>query len=323
MQVNFASVYYQRLNQTHTDMKKLFLLTWICLSLQACVIDETLDNIVPKSSDNVSIRYVQNTMIVDLGDATADIYSYNGEGATFIKEADTPTLLYEPTTIPWENSGFTYAYAEAVKKTDWQKNLEYHEAFATIAFIITNKEKSLHLEVRNIELCNIATDGIFHFPKYSTNVGWDINTQDGSLSLQTDTCTIEHGDSVILSKTKRLPVIPQTTNRWLSNSLPQKGVGSYILLDCRIFNISGEQQGYQPDKDNPIWSDEEGGFAKLAIPIKLDIKTGVNYTVHLSLESNCPWYNIEGTVPQKILRPIVFSPTVEGWKDGDDINITT
>lgn len=303
-------------------MKKLLFLSGICLLLQACVADETLDDIASKTASNTSTNYAQNTMIVDLGDSTADIYTYNGKGVTFLEDTDTPSLLYEPSGIPWYESGFTYAYAEAVNKTGWEKNLEYHEAFAKIAFSITNKEKSLHLEIRNIELCNVATEGIFHFPKNATNAGWNIKSQDGNLSFQTDTCVVEYGNSVIFPKTENLPVIPQTTDSWLCYYNPLTDSGSYILLDCRIFNIGDEQAGYQPDKEMPIWSDGDNGFAKVAIPIQLDLKIGINYTIHLTLENGCPWYNIEGIIPQKILHPIMFNPTVNGWSDGENVDVT-
>ena len=50
--------------------------------------------------------------------------------------------------------------------------------------------------------------------------------------------------------------------------------------------------------------------------------TNKSYTISLKLENYCPWYNIKGEVPGRILCPIVFDATVEDWQDGGDIYLS-
>lgn len=303
-------------------MKKTCFLIFASVSLHACVVEESLDEIIENRTYDVSMQITDNSCIIQSGKKLMDIYTYDGKDGTLTTVGNRPAIIYEQKSDDWLGSGFQYAFAEQVYQYTNTDDLQYRDAFSRINITVSNEEKSLYLEVREVGLYNIATSGTFLFPWNKYNTSWNIDSQDKHLIYRSEIHSLLPGETVSLTDDNYLPVIPQYTDMWVADCNPQPGDGSYLLLDCRIFSLSESEKGFQPNEDKPIWAGTDGNFEKVAIPVQLDLKMNKSYTISLKLENYCPWYNIKGEVPGRILCPIVFDATVEDWQDGGDIYLS-
>lgn len=257
--------------------------------------------------------------ILQTGDA--DIYAYNGEGGEFSWTENTLLLHYKQGQ-DWWNSGFKYMASIQKNESEDTMQMGFKDAFGFLKFRITNKEKAFHLQIANITLCKVCTNGTFVFPSVNNSAYWITDEPIGSLFTTLDTIDVSANNNEVFLPDKPLPIIPQETQAWDATSLPVFSQGSYLILNCRIFNVSNADIGYQKNVDTAFWCSEDGGFANIAIPISLDIEIGKTYIVDLIFESNCPWYICQNGHVGKLLQPITFVPQVDDWENGNSINIS-
>ena len=250
----------------------------------------------------------------------ADIYAYNGEGGEFSWSGNTLSLHYKQGQ-DWRNSGFKYMASTQKKEMEDTKHMKFKDAFGFLQFRITNKEKAFHLQIADITLCKVSTTGTFVFPSVNDSAYWITDEPSGLLFAEQDTIDIGGEKSELFFMDNPLPVIPQKTKAWNATSLPVFSQGSYLLLNCRIFNVSNVDIGYQENVDTAFWCNEDGEFADIAIPISLDIEIGKSYIVDLIFESNSPWYICQNGDVGKLLQPITFAPEVDNWENGSSINM--
>ena len=244
------------------------------------------------------------------------IYAYDGKGGEYIVDNGMPAIYYKQTKENIYEDSFNYAVI-----TEQDAETSFHPAFSNVKFQIKNNHKGLYLKINSVGLGNIAREGVFHFPFDSISAGWSGTHHIDDIVIPIEEIGLEEGQSYIFPEEQYLPFIPQSNKAWNTQYSHWSDKGSFIILDCIIYNVMDLERGYQSEKDYTIWCGENETFAQVHIPLNIDFRMGENCIVEISLEGNCPWYDASGTFPEKILNPIIFYPTVDDWTDGGDINI--
>lgn len=126
-------------------------------------------------------------------------------------------------------------------------------------------------------------------------------------------------------------LLPQNTTAWdpETNPLPgaEKNTGSYLLVDCAIFNVAGDEY---TDGDVCLWGElKEGTWntKELAIPVTFDWQQGKKYVYTLVFGEGNGGYDPDPEPdpdpenPDPVLVPITFEITVEDFElvDGGEI----
>ena len=177
------------------------------------------------------------------------------------------------------------------------------EAFAQVSIRIQNQMPDLHLMVEGIRLCNIHLSGTYHFGTEEEAPYWETDTTRGTITFDTGQLQIAPNEEASFPQEGSIPFIPQTAKAWNPSILPQRSVGCYLLLNCKVFN------------EITIWGDEKGNCAEAAIPLSVHFQSNQPSVIVLTLAPNCPWYNIQGTSPQPLFVPIMFDVSVEDWEE--------
>ena len=128
-------------------------------------------------------------------------------------------------------------------------------------------------------------------------------------------------------------LLPQNTTAWNpeDNSLPgaEGNTGSYLLVDCAIFNVAGDD--YDADGDVCLWGEPQGSgwtTKELAIPVAFDWQQGKKYVYTLVFGEGNGGYNPDPDPedpdpedPDPVLVPITFEITVDEFVpvDGGEI----
>lgn len=127
-------------------------------------------------------------------------------------------------------------------------------------------------------------------------------------------------------------LLPQTTTAWdpEANPLPgaEKNTGSYLLVDCAIFNVAGTD--YAEGDDVCLWGElKEGTWntKELAIPVAFDWQQGKKYVYTLVFGEGNGGYDPDPDPdpdpedPDPVLVPITFEITVDDFElvDGGEI----
>lgn len=131
---------------------------------------------------------------------------------------------------------------------------------------------------------------------------------------------------------KAMLLLPQKTAAWdpEANPVPDAAgnTGSYLLVDCAIFNVAGTD--YAEGDDVCLWGkqDEEGAWTtkELAIPVAFDWQQGKKYVYTLVFGEGNGGYNPDPEDPDPedpdpVLVPITFEITVDEFVpvDGGEI----
>lgn len=120
---------------------------------------------------------------------------------------------------------------------------------------------------------------------------------------------------------KAMLLLPQTTTAWSPETHPdpkKENTGSYLLVDCAIFNVAGDD--YAEGDDVCLWGkqDEEGAWTtkELAIPVAFDWQQGKKYVYTLVFGEGNGGYNPDPEdpdpeKPEPVLVPIKFEIKVD------------
>lgn len=125
-------------------------------------------------------------------------------------------------------------------------------------------------------------------------------------------------------------LLPQKTAAWDPETNPLPGAvgntGSYLLVDCAIFNVAGDDYA---DGDVCLWGELQGSEWKtkeLAIPVAFDWEQGKKYVYTLVFGEGNGGYNpdpedLDPENPEPVLVPITFEITVDEFVpvDGGEI----
>ena len=173
-------------------------------------------------------------------------------------------------------------------------------AFAEVQFEICNETSNLHLTIERMKLCRIHTSGSYHFPTEYKGGYWETDSLSSALAIETGTIELAPNQQTTLLADQPLQLIPQYTSAWTPKVHPSEDDGSYILLDCKITYTSNDE--FLPQTE-------------VAIPLKLQLKSGQKDTIGLTLKDRCSWYYIDGSTPSILLNPITFDVSVEDWEN--------
>ena len=210
--------------------------------------------------------------------------------------------INDPNTAKQENS-FFYSMDTTINGTKTPDSQSIpNEAFAQVSFRIQNHMPDLYLEVESIRLCNIHLSGTYHFATETQNPYWETDTL-STLSIETGQFELAPDEETSFPQVGSIPFIPQATRPWIPVTIPQHSQGSYLLLNCKVFNSV------------TIWGDENGNCAKVAIPLSVNFQSNQPSVIIITMAPNCPWYNIEGSSPQPVFAPITFDVTVDDWEE--------
>jgi len=116
-------------------------------------------------------------------------------------------------------------------------------------------------------------------------------------------------------------LLPQKTNAWDPETNPLPGAagntGSYLLVDCAIFNVAGDD--YAEGDDVCLWGEQKEGAwttKELAIPVGFDWEQGKKYVYTLVFGEGNGGYNPDPEDPdpenpEPVLVPIKFEIEVD------------
>ena len=198
---------------------------------------------------------------------------------------------------------------------DLQKQEIPEEAFSHVQLNIRNEMPNLYLIVESIQICNIHLSGTYHFPTEFSKGYWETDTTQTSLTIETGAIELAPHQEFLFPQEGTLSFIPQSNRAWNPIILPQNCTQTYLLVNCKIYNIYNTDKGYQEGKEALIWGDEKGNCAKLAIPLSVHFLSNQEYSITVELSTDCTWYNINGSQPVPALVPITFDVSVNDWEE--------
>ena len=198
---------------------------------------------------------------------------------------------------------------------DLQKQEIPEEAFSHVQLNIRNEMPNLYLIVESIQICNIHLSGTYHFPTEFSKGYWETDTTQTSLTIETGAIELAPHQEFLCPQEGTLSFIPQSNRAWNPIILPQNCTQTYLLVNCKIYNIYNTDKGYQEGKEALIWGDEKGNCAKLAIPLSVHFLSNQEYSITVELSTDCTWYNINGSQPVPALVPITFDVSVNDWEE--------
>ena len=160
------------------------------------------------------------------------------------------------------------------------------------------------------------------------NVDFDKTSVPGTNTLVSLTTKNEDGKEY---NSNAMLLLPQKTTAWdpEANPLPgaEKNTGSYLLVDCAIFNVAGDDYA---DGDVCLWGELQGSAwttKELAIPVAFDWEQGKKYVYTLVFGEGNGGYDPDPEPdpdpedPDPVLVPITFEITVDDFElvDGGEI----
>ena len=219
------------------------------------------------------------------------------------------------------------------------------------------------MEIAGVKVANVKNKGDFTFPTASTDDNIEhpesgtsagsatIGTQgswkleDGVATYETDFTNVklvgngevqnltdftgEHKDNSTFGNVMLL--MPQTTTAWTPNTTypsptTEGQTGSYLLVDCVIYNVSGES--FDATNDLCLWGTEgEGGTyttKELAIPANFTWEQGKKYIYTLVFGDGNGGYDPDpepGPDPDPVLVPITYEVSVDEFVNGGEMDI--
>lgn len=215
---------------------------------------------------------------------------YNEESAN-IKDLDTAK----------QENALAYSMDSSINGTKTSDSQSIpDEAFAKVSLCIQNHMPDLYLEVESIRLCNIYLSGTYYLAGEAQDAYWETDTL-STLTIETGLFKLAPNEEISFPQVGGISFIPQTTDSWIPTVLPQYSKGSYLLLNCKVYNTV------------TIWSDVDGNCAEVAIPLSVNFSSNQSSVIVITMAPDSRWYNIEGTTPQPVFVPITFNVTVDDW----------
>ena len=191
--------------------------------------------------------------------------------------------------------------------------LNFRHALSQIVFNAKNTNENLYVEVSGVSIVNVANKNTFAFPVANTDNNMEDADHDGSFGneinydgswgkwnaltsgatvypVNFETVKVE-GNKTLVDlttnatikdeyNTNALLMLPQTSTAWNPADVPAPGVngnadnGSYFLVNCAIYNVSGDS--FDPDVDTPLWAKKDE-HKQVAIPMTINWEQGKKY----------------------------------------------
>ena len=240
--------------------------------------------------------------------------------------------------------------------------LNFRHALSQIVFKARNESKNIMVKIAGVKVVNVKGSGTYSFP----NVDTDININDGNdggadypastgglgtwaladglaaYGVDFATVSVPATATDNTSKTVDLTsaegenkqnadammLLPQSTKALTLNGASTfPGTGSYILVNCLIYNIADGEGGEGDDDEVLIWGEGEEGAAVstyktkwLAIPTDFNWEQGKRY-VYTLVFGHGEGGIIPGPNPEPVLVPVTFEVSVDNFVNGNNADI--
>lgn len=284
-----------------------------------------------------------------------DFYAHVNAGTTFALNSGAPTFNnFTVESAVGSQVDLLYAVKKGETKETTPVQLNFRHALSQIVFKARNESENIFVQIKGVKVKNVKNSGTYTFPtttdhnlptsgtadsenrgswaladtKAEYNVTFSLTDVKGSKTNPTVVnLTDEKGTALML--------MPQTTNAWNPEKNPdpdgstagsEATTDTYLLVDCVIYNVSGEGSDL-PGDNVCLWGDGSNGSyttKELAIPVKFDWKEGKKYTYTLVFGNGNGGYNPDpdpGTDPDPVLVPISFEVTVDEFLDGGSYDV--
>ena len=288
-----------------------------------------------------------------------DFYAHVNAGTTFALNNGAPTFN-NFTVEPAVGSQVDLLYAVKTEQTKGKTpvTLNFRHALSQIVFKARNESENIFVQIKGVKVMNVKGSGTYTFPTADTDdnlpetdspdqpattrgswnltgtkAGYevdfslkDVNGKKGATNADAVNLTDEKGTALML--------IPQTTEAWVPTDYAApdaaENANSYLLVDCVIYNVSGEGSDL-PGDNVCLWGDGSNGSyttKELAIPVKFDWKEGHKYTYTLVFGNGNGGYDPDPDPdpddpdkPEPVLVPISFEVTVDAFLDGGNYDV--
>ena len=284
-----------------------------------------------------------------------DFYAHVNAGTTFALNSGAPKFNnFTVESAVGSQVDLLYAVKKGETKETTPVQLNFRHALSQIVFKARNESENIFVQIKGVKVKNVKNSGTYTFPtttdpnlptsgtadsenrgswaladtKAEYNVTFDLTDVKGSKTNPTVVnLTDEKGTALML--------MPQTTNAWNPETNPDPDgstagskatTDTYLLVDCVIYNVSGEGSDL-PGDNVCLWGKEENGSyttKELAIPVKFAWEEGKKYTYTLVFGNGNGGYNPDpdpGTDPDPVLVPISFEVTVDEFLDGGSYDV--
>lgn len=254
---------------------------------------------------------------------------------------------YEVPTEVANQKDLMYAFTNCSKGT---VNLNFRHALSQIVFRAQNKNDNLHVVIEGVTICNLAGKGSLMLGSYRTDGNINDHKGNGTLADRNGWKVSKDIDAKILAggntdysvtfnpvavpgdgevypltsendtdkefSSNAMLLLPQTTTAWepkTDNAEPgaETQTGTYFLVNCKIYNVTYPDKGYQPGYEADLLLHE----GPAAIPVAFDWKEGKKYTYTFVFgDGNGGYIPVPpGPDPEPVLTPITFNVTVDDF----------
>lgn len=234
-------------------------------------------------------------------------------------------------------------------KSDDPVRLNFRHALSQIVFEAKKTNNNIHVEVSGVEVHNVANTSTFTYPTEATDdkVGEhqenaadsiDYNSQAwGTWGTPTGSAdyAVEFDDGIeVTSEGKSLTskndtdkefnanamlLMPQSkTTAWNPKTSPKVTTGTtgtYLLINCCIYNVANPTEGFDEDTDVALWG-TQNKHKKLAVPASFAWEQGKKYIYTLVFGQGNGGYNpepVDPENPEPVLVPISYTITVDDF----------
>ena len=227
--------------------------------------------------------------------------------------------------------------------------LNFRHALSQIVFNAKNTNENLYVEVSGVSIVNVANKNTFAFPIANTDnnieddnhdgsYDYTINYEDGSWGkwntltsgatvypVNFETVKVEGNNTLVDLTTNKneystnaLLMLPQTSTAWNPNTVSSPGLvgnasnGSYFLVNCAIYNVSGDS--FDPEVDTPLWA-SQAEHKQVAIPMTINWEQGKKY-IYTFIFGEGGGYIPDPDPdpdPDPVLIPVTFKVTVDDF----------
>ncbi len=284
-----------------------------------------------------------------------DFYAHVNAGGAFVLNSGAPTFnSFSVASDVGHQVDLLYAVKKGQTKSETPVTLNFRHALSQIVFKARNESENIFVQIQGVRVKNVKNSGTYTFPtttdpnlptsgtadsknrgswvladtKVDYNVTFSLTDVKGS---KTNPTVVNLTD--VLGTT--LMLMPQTTNAWNPETNPDPDgstaaskatTDTYLLVDCVIYNVSGEGSDL-PGDNVCLWGDGSNGSyttKELAIPVKFDWKEGHKYTYTLVFGNGNGGYDPDPDDPdnpEPVLVPISFEVTVDEFLDGGNYDV--
>lgn len=156
--------------------------------------------------------------------------------------------------------------------------LQFKEALSEIVFCAKNSSSKLHVEISEVEVCNVHMQGDFIFPAGKKAASWDVSASSPKTSKAAFEVKTVGKEMDCLGEETTMHLIPQSSDCATSENGYSDGFS--IVFRCAVWQLSDPAKGVQ-ESDNMLIGDKNADgsvtFGELRIPLEINWHSGCRY----------------------------------------------